>query len=345
MWCFINNVLLCKQCHISAISIMSQSITERSMPGVRRQIATAHPAEWRTVLVAVAIYAGFGAITWFYDALPWWLVVLVGAYLVAWHGSLQHEAIHGHPTRRRWLNEMLVFPSLWLWLPYRVYHDTHIAHHREQRLTDPLEDPESYYTTAEQWRGYGCGRRGMLWICNTVTGRLLFGPLLAVWALWRHELPRLLRREQGAIRRWALHVPACAIVFVWVVAVCEIPLLEYIVLFAYPGTALTLLRSFAEHQAAADPQHRSVVVETAWPMALLYLNNNLHALHHREPGRPWYELPSRYREQRRAILAANGGYRFRGYAEIIARYLIWAKEAVVHPDSQSNTATGSVGRT
>ena len=176
--------------------------------------------------------------------------------------------------------------------------------------------------------------RCLLWMRNTVTGRLLFGPWLATWELLRSEIPRLLRGERGAIKAWALHVPACAVVLLWAVVVCDIPLAEYILLFAFPGTALTMLRSFAEHRAATNPKHRSVVVEAGWPMALLYLNNNLHALHHREPGRPWYALPSRYRDQRDAILIANGGYRFRGYAEVIARYLLWPKEAVVHPESR-----------
>ena len=75
------------------------------MPGAR-------VAEWPTLLVAAAIYAGFAALTWFYHALPWWLVFPAGAYVVAWHGSLQHEAVHGHPTHWPLLNELLVFPSL-----------------------------------------------------------------------------------------------------------------------------------------------------------------------------------------------------------------------------------------
>jgi fatty acid desaturase len=309
-----------------------QSIAEQPVPDDRNPVPGA--AEWPTLLVAAAIYVGFAALTWFYHALPWWLVLPIGGYLVAWHGSLQHEAVHGHPSRWRWLNEMLVFPSLWLWLPYRVYYDTHLAHHREQTLTDPLEDPESYYITAEQWRGCGRAMRCVLWIRNTVTGRLLFGPWQATWDLFRSEIPRLLRGERGAIKVWALHVPACAVVLLWAVAVCDIPPAEYILLFAYPGTALTLLRSFAEHRAATNPNHRSVMVDAAWPMALLYLNNNLHALHHREPGLSWYALPSRYRDQRDDILKANDGYRFGGYGELIARYLLWPKEPVVHPESQ-----------
>ena len=289
--------------------------------------------EWPTIVVAAAIYAGFGALTWFYHELPWWAVLPAGAYLVAWHGSLQHEVVHGHPTRWPWLNELLVSPSLWLWMPYRVYHETHIAHHLNERLTDPLEDPESYYMTAGQWRSCGRAMHALLWIHNTVIGRVLLGPLLTVWRFWRSEGVRLLRRDRKAARAWLLHVPACAAVLFWVVGICDIPIAAYVALFAYPGTALTLLRSYAEHRADSDPQRRSVVVEAAWPMALLYLNNNLHALHHTEPGLPWYALPSRFRDRRESILNANGGYRFRGYAEIVARYLLWPKEAVVHPDS------------
>lgn len=313
---------------------MLQVTAGQPISDLRYSLPRARVAEWPTLLVATAIYAGFAALAWFYHVLPWWLVLPAGAYLVAWHGSLQHEAVHGHPTRRPWLNELLVFPSLWLWLPYRSYRESHLAHHRVQRLTDPLEDPESYYMSAEQWRGCGRGMRGLMWIRNTVTGRLLFGPLMAVWNVGRDEMPKLVRGEGDAVKAWALHVPACAIVLLWVVAICDIPFVEYVLFFAYPGTSLTLLRSFAEHRAATDPQHRTVMVEAAWPMALLYLNNNLHALHHREPGLPWYTLPRHYRDERDAILATNGGYRFRGYAEIIARYLLSPKEAVVHPESK-----------
>ncbi|MFQ5760261.1 MAG: fatty acid desaturase, partial [Acidiferrobacterales bacterium] len=107
--------------------------------------------EWPTLVVAVLIYAGFAGLTWHYHALPWWLVLPLGAYLVGWHGSLQHEAVHGHPTRWPWVNELLAFPSLWLWMPYRVYRVAHLQHHATPSLTDPIDDPESYYLTPEEW--------------------------------------------------------------------------------------------------------------------------------------------------------------------------------------------------
>ena len=296
-----------------------------------RARATGLQPEWPTLAVALGVYGGFAALTWFHAHLPLWFLLPAAAYIVAWHGSLQHEVIHRHPTRLRWLNEALVLPSLWLWMPYRVYRDSHLAHHRDERLTDPLDDPESYYLTPEQWHRHGRFMRAVMRFRNTLTGRLLVGPLLAVAGLWREQWPRLWRRERRALRAWGLHAVGCALVLAWATGVCGIPPLEYVAVFAYPGIALTLLRSFAEHRAEENPENRSVIVEAAWPFALLFLNNNLHALHHREPAVAWYELPQHYRIERERILAANGDYRFRGYGEIIRRYLLRPKEALIHP--------------
>lgn len=295
--------------------------------------------EWPTLAVAVLIYAAWGALTWFWHELPLWLTLPAAAYVVAWHGSLQHEAIHAHPTRRPWLNELLVFPNLWLWMPYRIYRDTHLAHHRDERLTDPLDDPESYYMTAAQWRRLRPIGRALMRFRNTVLGRLLIGPVIAAGNLWWHEGRRLLRGNRRAWKAWALNTVACGLVLAWVIGVCDIPLLSYVLVFVYPAISLTLLRSFAEHRAEEDPDDRSVVVDAAWPLALLFLNNNLHWLHHHEPGVPWYDLPARYRAQRDAILEANGNYRFRGYGEILRRYLFTPKEPVLHPEYDNTVAT------
>ena len=87
--------------------------------------------EWPTLLVAAVIYGGYGLLTFTYHSLPWWLLLPAGGFLLAWHGSLQHEVVHGHPTRWRWLNRALVFPSLWPWMPFEVYADTHLRHHHD----------------------------------------------------------------------------------------------------------------------------------------------------------------------------------------------------------------------
>jgi fatty acid desaturase len=305
-------------------------MTGKQQETAARQRA-AERIEWPTVLLTAATYAAFGLLTWNYDALPWWLLLPLGGYVVALHGSLQHEATHGHPTPRPGINELLVWPSLWLWMPYRIYRDMHLLHHRDEYLTDPLGDPESYYMTPEAWTRRGPLRRGLAWSLNTLSGRLLLGPAVCTLRLYGSAAAALVRGDARDLGAWLLHLAAIALTLTWVIGVCQVPLAGYLAFFAYPGLSLTLMRSFLEHQAREVPGERSAVVEAGPVMSLLYLNNNLHALHHAEPGLAWYRLPARYRARREDLLAANGGYRFAGYLDVAARHLLRPKEPPVHP--------------
>jgi fatty acid desaturase len=287
--------------------------------------------EWPTLIIACVIYGAFGLLTWNYDLLAWWLVVPLAGYLLAWHGSLQHEAVHCHPTRWPLLNEALVFPSLWLWMPYRLYRKLHLAHHVNDRLTDPLEDPESYYLSPEAWAHAGPLHRGFLTLQNSAAGRLLLGPLYCCGKLFVVETARLLKGDTGHLGFWILHLAGAALALVWVMGVCGIGFVEYLAFFVYPSISLTLLRSFLEHQAREEASERSVIIEAELPMSLLYLNNNLHAVHHETPGTAWYRLPALYQARKNEILAENGGYFFKGYAQVVARYLFRPKEPVLHP--------------
>lgn len=286
--------------------------------------------EWPTVLLAVSLYCAFGTLTLFYSALPWWLVFVAGGYLVALHGSLQHEVVHGHPTRWRAFNNLLVFPSLWLWLPFGIYRRTHLAHHRSESLTDPLEDPESFYLTPEQWQRTHPMSKALLTFHNTAAGRLAVGPLLACWRFFRTESQLIKSGDTSHCGAWLTHIGACAVVLFWVCLVCDIPLLEYLLLFVYPGLSLTLLRSFVEHRAHPEPERRTAIVESGALMSLLYLNNNLHALHHAEPTLPWYQLGGLYRGRQQAWLQHNGGYLIRGYGSVITQYLRRPRQPVVY---------------
>jgi fatty acid desaturase len=101
--------------------------------------------EWPTALLAFTIYCLWFLTTFFYRDLPWWVLTPLGAWIIAWQLNLQHETIHGHPTRNRRVNEMIGRWPLSLWLPNSIYRSTHLAHHRDENLTDPLDDPESHY--------------------------------------------------------------------------------------------------------------------------------------------------------------------------------------------------------
>ncbi len=291
---------------------------------------------WRRVeaptwAMAVAVYAGFGLTTWNYQVLPWWSILPLGAWFVCWQGSLQHEVLHGHPTRSPAINSLLGYPSLWLWLPYPVFRESHLRHHPDEDLVLPGVDPESYYVSAEDWARMPPWRRLLLRARNSLAGRLMLGPGMAYVELYQVETQRFRRGDRSHAVHWLVHVPVVAAVLYWAVVVCGIPFWVYVTCFAYPGLSLTMLRSFAEHRPAREPGARIVVVETWLPMRLLYFNNNYHAPHHAEPNRAWYELHRWYHDNRDAFLEGNGGYRFEGYGEQFRRFLFTPKDSPVHP--------------
>ena len=90
-----------------------------------------------TWIVALTVYGGFFALTWFWGQLPLVLAVGLGAVIIAWHGSLQHEATHGQLAPVRWINDLPALLPLSLWVPYPIYRTTHRAHHDFEILTDP----------------------------------------------------------------------------------------------------------------------------------------------------------------------------------------------------------------
>src|SRR5262249_10801369 len=108
---------------------------------VRNRAQRWRRVEWPTIALAGGIYAAFAILTWFQASIPWWILMPLGGYVVCLHGSLQHEVVHGHPTPWRKVNEALIFPSLWLWLPFSIYRRSHITHHRDSDLTIPGIDP------------------------------------------------------------------------------------------------------------------------------------------------------------------------------------------------------------
>ncbi|MEO1291945.1 MAG: fatty acid desaturase [Pseudomonadota bacterium] len=260
----------------------------------------------------------------------------IAAYLVALHSSLQHEVLHGHPTRSSLLNEALIYLPLTLAIPFRRFKTTHLRHHRDTVLTDPYDDPESWYWAEGDWRRAPRAVRWIFALNATLAGRLVLGPILGVAGLWRNDLRVLLSepdsREADLIRdAYAHHAAGVALVLILVWGVFGVSPLVYLLLAAWPGMALLMVRTFAEHRAVPEVGERTVIVEAEPLFALLFLNNNLHAVHHTHPTEPWYRLPSLYRAQKAEILAANGGYFFPGYRAVAARWLLNARDSVVHP--------------
>lgn len=299
----------------------------------RSPIRTPIATEWPSLALAALIHGGWLATTFYAARLPWWIVPMPGAWLAAWHMSLQHEVIHGHPTRFRWFNDLLGSLPLSLWLPYRSYKASHLGHHRGDTLTDPIDDPESHYVTAADYAQAGRIERLLLRVNNTLLGRVTLGPARLIVRFLAREAGSVLRDDQDARRAWLQHLPGLALVVAWLTLVCHLSLVRYVALFVYPGLSLALVRSFAEHRAADDPEHRTAIVEDTPILGLLFLFNNLHVVHHLRPGLPWYRIPGWYRANRETLLRRNGGLVYRGYRDVARRYLLRQHHALVHERS------------
>ena len=304
-------------------------------PAVRRR----RRIEWPTVALAGVIYCGWIAVTLWHAALPVWIWVPALVWLVAWHSSLQHEVIHGHPTRWRMLNDLIGYPPLSLWLPFATYRAAHLSHHRDERLTDPLDDPESFYWTPQQWAGLSGVGRFLVQAQASLVGRLVVGPGWLVCRFLDREFHAISRGDRQRTRGWLLHAPGALAVAIWVIWVCAIDPLLYLLAVVYPATSLLLLRSFAEHRAASGVFERTAIVEKTRVLGLLFLFNNLHAAHHDRPGLPWYRLPSYYRTQRARLVLKNGGLLYGGYRDVACRFLLRPYDRPLHPLGRASRRT------
>ncbi|MFN4098921.1 MAG: fatty acid desaturase [Pararhodobacter sp.] len=285
--------------------------------------------EWPTLSLILACYGGWAlAGFWLYPLVPVAALLLM-AVAAALHSSLVHECLHGHPTRHRWINEALVTLPLSLAYPFRRYRVTHLAHHNDLRLTDPFDDPESYYRARWQFDALPGWLKLLLRLNNTLLGRVLLGPWLVAGAFFVDELRQVRADVHGVRRAWAIHLPAALVVLgmVWAMG---IPLWLYILAVCWPGLSLIAIRTFAEHRWHETPEGRTIIVERS-PLSWLFLNNNLHIVHHKLPSAPWYTLPRLYRERRAEWHALNGGYVFPNYWALWRQWGLSAKEPVVHP--------------
>jgi len=266
-----------------------------------------------------------------------WIAAPIGSVLIAWHGSLQHETIHGHPTASRRLNALLGWLPLSLWIPYEDYRRLHLLHHRYggRRLTYPGRDPESFYLAPGAAAGLGVIGRAVYRFRSTLAGRLLIGPAITIPRFWGHKL-RTLRGAKPA--QWSVilsHVLGVTLVLAWVVGICGVPLWVYVFLIVYPSVSLSQLRSFVEHRYDEEPHRRTAVVEGHPFFALLFLNNNLHIAHHEHPSVPWYELPAKWREMQAA--ARDSALLFPGgYSQVLWQYGLRSFIPLEHPDTASN---------
>ena len=284
-----------------------------------------------TLLLILIVYGGWLLITATYGRWPLWIIAPAAAVLLTLHSSLQHEIIHGHPTRWGRLNRLLGMVPLSLWLPFERYRQNHLEHHIDARLTDPLDDPESYYWTPEDWARLQPISRVLMQMQQTLAGRILIGSFGRIAIFIRAELHAVIRNEKRVRAIWIEHLLWCVPVILWLTVVCRMPLWIYVAAMVVPANGLVLIRSFAEHRAHPETRQRTAIVERSWLLGPLFLFNNLHALHHEAPAIPWYEYNARYRVDRDRLIAQNGGLVYSTYFDVARRFLFRPHDVLVHP--------------
>jgi len=287
--------------------------------------------EWPTWLLLLGVYAAWFGVVLNSAWLGLWLSTGLLIPLVVLWLSVQHELLHGHPTRWLWLNKLLGYAPFAVWYPYTLYRDSHLRHHRDEDLTVPGLDPESRYFTAQQWQRRSSVERRIHWLNKTVLGRFAIGAPLALFGLATQELQRLCAGDRQAWGMWLTHAVLTALMLLFITRYSAIPIWHYLLLISVPALSVAMIRSYYEHRPHAQVEQRTVINEAAWPWRWLFLNLNLHLVHHDLPGLPWYDLPKAYQARREQWLARSGGFLVRGYGELWRRHGLRAIDSPRHP--------------
>ena len=282
-------------------------------------------------VVIIAAYSAWLMLVLYGNNLPIWLLFILAGYVCCVHGSIQHIAVHGHPTQHSWLNTLLVYPPLALYFPFQIYKESHLQHHQCEMLTDVETDPESLYLTREHWNRLNPVSRLIYRINFTLAGRLIIGPFVSLYQLWKNEFHIVLSGNRRRALIWGMHGVGCTAVLAFVSLIGNMPIWKYLVCFAYPGIALTLLRSYTEHRWSMSASERTIIIEGSWISRLLYLNNNYHWVHHENPRLPWTRVPEVFRRRREEILQQNGNFYIKGYHQVFTR--LWKDKLIdpIHP--------------
>ena len=288
-------------------------------PGSRKSLLNAS-GEWRTIAVIVAVYGLTILTVMRHEVLTPWLTIPFLSVLGAWHLSMQHETIHGHPFRRQWINDVIGSIPVTLWIPYLCFKRDHIEHHQSD-LTHPGLDNESYYVSPEAWASAGRIRQAAYWANRTILFRMFVWTIVStVTYLWSKFL-LMLRGDKQAWFAMAAHVVGLVAVIYFVRSVAGMPLWQFALGTTYGGRILNAIRPFPEHKYQAGVETRTAMVMAGPLMSLLMLNNNLHVAHHEQPGVAWYEVPKMSARVNAVERAREAGLLYEGgYAEVFRRF-------------------------
>ncbi|MZR29400.1 fatty acid desaturase [Sneathiella litorea] len=286
--------------------------------------------EIKTLALIISCYGIWGLVLFGPVSLPVWLMALLLIPTITFHSSLQHECIHGHPFIDRRLNDLIVSPPIGLFLPYPRFKELHLTHHLRARITNPTEDPESWYITRREWANFSRFQKLMRNANNILVGRMIIGPALSIISLIYADFQKIRKSNWQLLGVWTMHLVLAFTLLVIIENFSNISIVGYLIA-TYFSMSLLMIRTFLEHQAHPDRRARSVLIDDKGLLRFLFLNNNLHAVHHAFPSVAWYRLPGLFRLHRDRLIEMNKGYFYKNYTEVFRAYGFVQKEPVVYP--------------
>lgn len=254
-------------------------------------------------------------------AFGWLLVPMALLSTPFW--SLIHEAIHGTLLRERtWNDRFGRILAIGYGAPFVLLKSAHLLHHRYSRTRrdrTEIYDPatSSWATTAP---GYYLHLLGGLYLAEVASVLLVAAPL----RLWRY-LARLLDSPdtfggmllEGISRRHLREFRADAMAVVLVYAAAGFAYGRHVWMLAAALAARGVLVSIADNAyhygTRLDARLEAMNLRLPRPLEQFVLAFNLHSVHHRHPGLPWYEL--------RSAFGADGDQFHLGWFTAVARQL------------------------
>jgi fatty acid desaturase len=261
------------------------------------------------VLVAAAL-AGLGlqlAVLplWLLPADPafGWLLVPM-ALLSTSFWSLIHEAIHGTLLRERiWNDRFGRILAIGYGAPFALLKSAHLLHHRHNRTR--RERTEVYDPATSSWAaaapGYYLRLFGGVYLAEVAAVPLVAAPR----RLWRYLAHRLDSPDTFAglllgdiSRRRLREFRADGVAVILVYAAASFAYDRHVWMLAAALVARAVLISFADNAyhygTRLDAPLEAMNLRLPKPLESFVLAFNLHSVHHRHPGLPWYELRSAF---------------------------------------------------
>jgi len=244
----------------------------------------------------------------------WGWTLLPVALLTNFFWALHHEAIHGgfHEDRQHNLRAGRIMAVL-LGSSFHVLRFGHLMHHRYNR--NPLDRPDTYDPAmTPRPRAY------LSFLGNLVFG-LYLAELAAPIACWlprpaiRRIVDRIYRGEDPSLQaiRVAAHrlfldprrlrlIRTDALLAWLLIALSAVAFGEHWPMLAAfliaRGAMISIVDNVYHFGTPIDRPDYARNLSLPAPLRLLFLNMNLHRVHHQRPALPWWALPAQFRRSK-----------------------------------------------